>query len=232
MSDEIEKPEEPKKPDEIEIPSEVSATFEPTALSAEAPLQSELDINVKEKPKEKKTVFNHRDKSYLHKMMDAPKEKPGGGNSDQEDAKKRLLGDVSSDNRSGPVEDQTANAELLVEGLDWIIVTIITIFSLGKDNKEYKTDPANKKVIVKHFSKWLAVKMVKAPTGWLLFLAFLSTYAFVAKKAYDDRKENKAKKEAEKRFRQENMNNMQGEERKRRKMKDEPRVEDAQVIHM
>lgn len=221
MSEEI-----PQK--DIDIINNVnSAAVEPKDLSKEAPVQEELDIAIKEKQKEEKTKVNYKDSSYLKNILNTPKEQPGGGTVNNDDVKKRLLGDAQplSDSTSQSNDgDNDGVAELIVEILDWLLVEGITFYACAETSKPYETDKEKKKILKKYLAKWLQKKSVSYPTEYFLFAAFISTYFISAVQAHKDRNVNKPIKEAKERIKRQSMN-YTGEKKKRRVKDDAPFVE-------
>lgn len=189
--------------------------LEPTALSDETKTEEEIEINIKEQAKEQKTKINFRDNSYLKNHFNKEKEVPGGGSVNIDEAKKRL---EDSTTKQEPEEISTSStADIVVEVLDWILVSFITWFSGDKNEKEYETDNAKKKILKKHFSEWILVKQKKFPTEFLLITAWLSIYFYSGKKAWNNRKQNEFLKKNK-------MNNplqTSQEEKKKRKIKHE-----------
>ena len=166
-------------------------------LSDDTKTETEIKIEEKEAKKEAKTKVKFNDASYLNKLMDTPKETPNSGNTlgdGNSGAKDRLLDSTAiSDSSEDAGSDSDSTADLLVELVDWVIVSFIASWSLDGNDKEYQTDNAKKKVLKKYLSKWLATKQEQYPIEFFLIMAFLSTYFVSGRKAFINRKENKKK---------------------------------------
>lgn len=191
-------------------------------LSKEVPVQAEIDIDLKEKLKQEKTKINSRSSAYLGDIINTAKEQPGGGSTNKDDVKQRLLADSqplsSAVTNANDAEDNASTADLMIEIADWILVAIIHWFSMADSDKEYQTGSDKKRVLKKYLAKFLEKKQAKYPVEFFLVMAFLSTYFISARKAYQDRKVNEPIKKAREIAKRSVPSN--GSEKKKRKLSD------------
>lgn len=203
---------------------------ESKSLSDIAPVQSDINIDPKEKPKQEPTKINYRDKNYLKSILDQPTEKPGGeDNKGNSDAKSRLLNDTPTDSGSSSTassEESKTTAGLIVELLDWMLVALITWWSKDKSDKDYVTDKAKKDILKKYLGEYLVKKQAAYPVEFFLIFGFLSVYVISGIKANSKRKTNleieKEEKATKQREREERQQRSTG---KKRSIKDDVNVE-------